>query len=332
MAFIFKTSYSCLYKDFILNLIFISFQKFQKRMQGEEKISLCSDCLKHGFPKCSTSLCQFCAHQLCDSHLNIHSDICPKKIQICYFCRQNQAVYFCEICFNVLCGLCFCNEQTWHEGNESHKVKKLNESLIELFEKKFDVFKKPEDMVLKQIMEGINLNDTFLTLREETVNMILEKLESFYSLLVRSPAFSGKTSLATLIVDKLKKQHKNVVFATMLSFIHSAEPDEPIHIGQPAPGRILKGKFKSFNEFWKSVSDSNFGKKFSFIEFGETIKQNNEEVYVILDETQMIYDIDEIWQCFKELTNASFAKLKLLCFAAYHRQTNDYPTPFQFNF
>lgn len=334
-------------------------------MQEEEKNSLCSDCWKHGFPKSSKSRCQFCAHPLCDSHLEIHSKVCPQKIQICFFCGQ-QTVFFCKICFNFVCLQCLVNEQTWHEGKTtSHLVQKINESLIELF----------DGMGVKQKMEGINLNDQFLTFRKETVNMILEKLDSFGSLLVRSPAFSGKTSLATLIVDKLKKQGKHVIFSSMLSFIHSDEPNQPIQIGQPSqdqsgqlshPGQLnqpgqqsessqmdisgqhqgeraqlahpsqlsqpgMSGKFKSFNEHWKSVLGANSLKKISFIEFREAIKENHLEFYVILDETQMIYDIEEIWQCFKELANPSVANLKLLCFAAYHRPLN-YPTPFQFNF
>ena len=370
----------------------------------EEKMVACKDCWGR-FANPSKSFCQFCGNSLCDSHLKIHFIICPQKITICSFCALEQAVYYCEGCFNVLCLQCFNNRQTWHQEPRgrlmSHQVQNLDQALIEWLELKYGVLKKTEEKACIADMEGINLNDSFLTFREETVKMIIESLNNFRSILVRSPAFSGKTSLATLIHDKLRKQNKYVIFASMLPFIHSnkaeeliqivdqphhqpgqqsnpgqaslvsqpiqqgepnqqsqssqsgrieqqGEPIQPqLHLDQPQlcqstqpkdlnQARILEkqNKFSSFDEFWKNVVDANLGQqiqKISFQQFIKEIKEKHVEIYVIIDETQMIYDIEEIWHLFKDVSNPNVADLKLLCFGAYQRKITD-PTPFHFNY
>jgi hypothetical protein len=66
--------------------------------------------------------------------------------------------------------------------------------------------------------EGIDINDSLTVHREQTCDVLLQDLTQEHVILIRGPPFSGKTSLATLVFERAKRDTRfnHVVKFTML--------------------------------------------------------------------------------------------------------------------
>ena len=181
--------------------------------QGEIKQSNdCSNCQKHGIVSNSVSSCQFCFDPLCDYHLKIHSRFCPKSWYFCIIC-QSRSFIFCNNCENFFCPI---HLQISHPHTKNHLFLAADEKLLEQkdeikvhLEKEFQ--NKNQTQEIKLRFEGIHPNEPILTWREETVNKIIEELDKHEYLLILGPPFSGKTSLASLIKQRLEKSFQKSI-------------------------------------------------------------------------------------------------------------------------
>ena len=168
-------------------------------------------------------------------------------------------------------------------------------------------------------MEGIDPNEPIVTFRKETVAKIIQKFDGHQTVMVRSPPFSGKTFLATLIKRKLELENCKVFIISMLPF---------------AEQKILDDA-KKFDETWKKAlkGNSSENSEMSWSQFMDFLREHSEKskenIYIIIDEAQIIYSQSKVWAYVKYFTQSG-RNIKFLCFATYG-STIFGNIPFQFN-
>lgn len=109
--------------------------------------------------------------------------------------------------------------------------------------------------------DGINTNDPVITKRVQTCALIFSALDESGLVLIRSPPFSGKTSLGTLLHDYACKEHKEC------SFVSAA--------GLFAPTEIIQAIENTISQSWIKL----------------TISSTN--YYLIIDEAQTLYQLSD---------------------------------------
>jgi len=157
--------------------------------------------------------------------------------------------------------------------------------------------------------DGINaLKKEDILERPEAIKLIEESLTSQNLLLVRSPSYTGKTSLATLLAAHFKKKAITAIFLSCLDIL----PNED-----------------TFQEFWIK----NTGKSW------EKWLDTKDPLVIVLDEVQLIYPCiykfsNTFWTHIKKKCDPHITPhIKLVAFAAYPdmiRENFVMKTPFKF--
>ncbi|EGG16324.1 hypothetical protein DFA_09354 [Cavenderia fasciculata] len=123
---------------------------------------------------------------------------------------------------------------------------------------------------------GLSIHDPMVSLRTERVNEIVTLLREKHCIYIRSPPFTGKTSLLQLVGNSLKGQG-NVV---TLSFLELREDMD-------------------FNQYWRD----NSGKTFKEWSLATT------PTYILLDELQIIFNREkspgQFWQLVNSITTTN---------------------------
>lgn len=169
----------------------------------------------------------------------------------------------------------------------------------------------------QRIEEGIELEnpDAYISLREDTVKTVCGFLEKNNIILIRSPPYSGKTSLAILLKNhfkKIKAPNEEIIQVTFLS------------IG-------AKAEYKTFEDFWIK----NTGKSWDEWLF------RKEPTTIIIDEGQNGYpknfpETINFWNRLKEMCQEDrrelFKHIRVIVFSAYGQQGigSEFATPFGF--
>eukprot|EP01132_Coremiostelium_polycephalum_P012003 gene12003-14683_t len=133
--------------------------------------------------------------------------------------------------------------------------------------------------------EGVNLQAKVITKRENTISSLFKELISKKVLLLRSPPFSGKTSICLLLSNHLQKIDCEIVrFKVNL------------------PTTKLDDELLYFNNKWRETTKNDW----EYWLNEETIT-NNRKRFVIIDEAQIAYkkDYEPFWNRIKELLNLS---------------------------
>jgi len=134
---------------------------------------------------------------------------------------------------------------------------------------------------------------TYLTPREETVKNLYRELKQKQVILIRSPPYSGKTSLSQLLANhiKLKVGEENVIRLSLLRFI---------------PGTM------TFSEYWLQRTTLQLDENF--------LKKRDQRFYIILDEVQILYphENDLLWRILKDIqSEPKEYHIYVILFAAY---------------
>lgn len=178
-----------------------------------------------------------------------------------------------------------------------------------------------KDMVTSFVSDGL-LADNFYSSRKPAVSEIIRALDRKQRVLVSSPPFTGKTSLCALVHLQLLEEKKRVCFFNLLKYDSSKYT-------------ILE---------WMQARSS---------EQPEKIFESEEPLYLLFDETQVLYPttekqmeqlkccenadipnrlyaLNKFWQYVKD---APRAQTRILCFASYGRVSPSdtlLSTPFNF--
>jgi hypothetical protein len=152
-------------------------------------------------------------------------------------------------------------------------------------------------------VESILLKETIICKRKDSISTIIETVNDKKTMLIRSPPFTGKTSIAHLLTDELKNLNKKVFSLTFLPFAYTPQ--------------------LTTNEYFRKETGKDF------------LGWANEDVYFVLDELQVLYQKkdDQLWIWMKEIMGKAQNAPKVIAFATYGSQkqkTTRFTTPCKF--
>lgn len=146
------------------------------------------------------------------------------------------------------------------------------------------------------LFDGIKLDDPLKINRTEIMESFYEKLNEG-SIIIRSPPLTGKTSLIQMFFQFLTET-KKISRVCMISLIYLKEANK-------------KRNDDEFNEHWKQKCIYSW--EIDQNEDWNNLFHSEEETYILMDETQLIYERAELfWEA-----NRMNHKIKLLCFALH---------------
>ncbi|CAG8478462.1 7346_t:CDS:2 [Funneliformis caledonium] len=172
----------------------------------------------------------------------------------------------------------------------------------------------PMDQRVRPTNEGININDTDISLRFDVIPHLIKDFEDRNVILVRAPPFSGKTSMAQILennlVHAIEFSNRRIIRVSMIW-------------GQSVG---VQKCFDSFNMLWNRIVGVDWIDWIGQCRFIETI--------LIIDEVQLIYgkekkidennldSADQFWLTIKSALQ-EMANIKIIMFAAYgYRSSN----------
>ena len=154
-----------------------------------------------------------------------------------------------------------------------------------------------------------------LTLRTETCQELWKDLQARRLILIKSPPFSGKTSMAILFSQFLNDNLQKKKF-------------EILNIGLTKGGNVGNFNYSMIDECFKQANDKfDSFKKF----FDETSNHKDKTFILIIDEAQMLYKNCEDF--LDVIKNKVKANLMVICFAGYgiSQPETGISTPIDFN-
>lgn len=248
--------------------------------------NLCQICKKNTIDHPS---CPYCWKSVCN--IQNHLLICAKKC--CLRCiidlsEFNNTEFICKTCHMSLCN--------HHQKTHEHHL---------FFEVALPI------IATEWNPEGIMVNNKVISLREETCKQLLDELNTHGLLLIKSPPYTGKSSLSILFEFYISHS-----FFGALSY------------------RIELHKIFNNDEFTMKELDELFVqskiKSTSTDFFLKCQTNSNQTFYLIIDEAQFLY---KNCQSFLSSMKASQkSNLKIICFAGYgiNSPNTSISTPIEF--
>lgn len=169
--------------------------------------------------------------------------------------------------------------------------------------------------------EGIDPNSPKIVKRSETVDKIISHLQTLNVVLIKSPPMTGKTSMATIVVDKLRESAKKKSLIISLSMVDLSRSDTN----------------------WDFVKQFESRSGLQWSELYTTSQKRT--IYIVFDEAQLIYNMKDengkllpshnskvVWDSIKSILSDISSDIKVLLFAAYgsSHQNAELSTPVQF--
>eukprot|EP01132_Coremiostelium_polycephalum_P005911 gene5911-7360_t len=137
---------------------------------------------------------------------------------------------------------------------------------------------------------GVSVDDPNITKRIPTIEKLWEALVKYHVVFIRSPPYSGKTSLLQLFADYHLNRSENIFLLDFLSF----------------------NKTDNFDQFWIEKTKKTFKQWLNVV---------NSPTIILLDEVQILYDTQkesgEFWALLKSAFTNVNPNLYIVLVAAY---------------
>eukprot|EP01132_Coremiostelium_polycephalum_P003671 gene3671-4572_t len=159
-------------------------------------------------------------------------------------------------------------------------------------------------------MEGLDLTSKIISKRKVTVEKLFKKTLELKVVLLKSPAFSGKTFLCLLLSDYIQKNHKNIELVQFSNHLTSNAQSK-----QDFDNCWIKNTKKTWDD-WISVQPT-----------------EGKIRIIIFDESQSTYDNDfykSSWSIVKNLMGMKNNQIHILFMATYGNIEMQSFTPIEF--